>query len=379
MINRDTVVQDIYDRELFRVAAALAMVWQLGLLVQVLVVLGAYQHPAVPLGVWLGMLAAAAWLVPRARAGGLTGPQAMAALAVAVGAVALLGLDRDGDSAAGTMDYSVFGVGWLLVLVALSRPARVWVPGALLIFATDALLAIRLLGTSPANLARVATAGYLLVSIPAVFATLRPAMRSQAGLAARRAALESRSVAEQAALAAVVEDRRERLAVLEAAALPLLRGIADGSLDPADSDVRARCAQHAATLRRALTDRSQRASELLAELSPALEAASGRCLPVEVRVVGDPGQPTPEVGRATLAAVGRILRALPPRPVTLTVLASEDEVELYLPFAAPPQGIPDVAELGRAVPAQARWRAAVEADGAGSGCLEVRWRKAAAG
>jgi hypothetical protein len=379
VIDRDTVVQDGYDAELFRMAAVLAAVWQLGSLVQVLVALGSYQRPAVSVAVWLGLLAAAAWLVPKARSGGLTGPQAVAALAVAVAAVAVLGWDREAGKALGTSDWAVFGTGWLLVLVALSRPARVWVPGAILIFATDALFAIRLLGTSPANLGRVVTDGYILMLIPAVFASLRPVMRSQAAIAARRAELESRSVAEQAALAAVREDRRERLALLEAAALPLLRGIAEGSLDPADGEVRARCAGHAAALRRALTDRSQQASGLLAELAPALEAANGRCLPVEIRVVDDPGQPLPEVGRATLTAVDRVLRALPPRPVTLTVLAAADEVELYLPFAAPQHDLPNVADLGRAVPGAARWRAAVEADGAGSGCLEVRWRKTAAG
>jgi hypothetical protein len=96
-------------------------------------------------------------------------------------------------------------------------------------------------------------------------------------------------------------------------------------------------------------------------------------------VVDDPGQPIPEVGLATMTAVDRVLRALPPRPVTLTVLTAADEVELYLPFAAPPQDIPGVADLGRAVPRSACWHAAVEADGAGSGCLEVRWRKRAAG
>src|SRR5690348_7829685 len=104
-------------------AAALAVVWQLGVLVQVLVVLGSYDHPAVSVAVWLGLLAAAAWLVPKARTGGLTGPQAMAALAVAVAAVAVLGLDRESHRALGSSDWAVFGTGWLLVLVALSRPA----------------------------------------------------------------------------------------------------------------------------------------------------------------------------------------------------------------------------------------------------------------
>ena len=103
------------------------------------------------------------------------------------------------------------------------------------------------------SLARLAATAYVLVVALVVFAALRPTWRTHARLAARRALLASRSAAERAAVAAVREDRHARRAVLEVEALPLLRGIADGTLDPADSAVRERCARHAATLRRALT------------------------------------------------------------------------------------------------------------------------------
>ena len=123
-------------------------------------------------------------------------------------------------------------------------------------------------------------------------------------------------------MAAIQEDRRDRFALLELEALPLLRGIADGSLDPADEEVRQKCARHATSLRRALVDRARLGRELLAGLEPALGAARQRGLLVEVQVVGDPGLPSREVAQATLAAVGTVLGALPPQPVTLTVLAS---------------------------------------------------------
>jgi hypothetical protein len=196
-------------------------------------------------------------------------------------------------------------------------------------------------------------------------------------MAARRALLASRAAAERAAAAAVHEDRRRRLALLEAEALPLLRGIADGTVDPADSEVRTRCAAHAATLRRALVDRAQHAEGLLAGLEPALRAAKARGLPVEVQVIGDPGQPIREVADATLAVVDGVMNALPAHPVTLTVLASEDDVELYVSFGRPPRATPDVVELRRSVPAAARWRATVDVDETGAGCLEVRWKVAA--
>jgi hypothetical protein len=364
--------------ELLRVASTLAVIWQFAILILVLADLHDYRQPAVPVAVWLGMLAAAAWLVPRARADGLNGADAAIAIVVAVAAVTLVGWDRRVNGVTGTVDWSVLGTGWLLALVAVSRSAWVCVSGALLVFAAHAFFTIRLLGVTPLGLARLAVTGYVLVVILVIFAALRPTLRTHAGLAARRAALASRSAAERAAMAAVQEDRRGRLALLEVDALPLLRGIADGTLDPADSEVRERCAAHAATLRRALVDRVQNAGWLLAELEPALRGARARGLPVDVQVVGDPGRPMWEVASATLAAVDGVLSALPPHPVTLTVLASGNEVELYVTFSAAPDAAPDLTRLARQVPAATRWRAAVDIDDTGAGCLEIRWHKAAA-
>jgi hypothetical protein len=378
MVSGDGVATEAYESELPRLAGTLAAIWQFAILILVLADLHDYRQPAVPAAVWLGMLAAAAWLVPRARAGGLSGADATVAVAVAVAAVAVVGWDRRASGGTGTVDWSVLGTGWLLALVALSRPAWMWVSGALLIFATHAVFTIRLLGMASLGLARLAVTAYTLVVILVIFAALRPTLRTHAALTARRAALASRSAAERAAMAAVHEDRRERLALLEANALPLLRGIADGTLDPADSEVRERCARHAATLRRALVDRVQNAGWLLAELEPALRSARARGLPVDVQVVGDPGRPMWEVASATLAAVDGVLSALRPHPVTLTILASGNEVELYVTFSAAPKVTPDMTGLARQVPAATRWCATIDVDDTGAGCLEVRWHKAAA-
>jgi hypothetical protein len=250
------------------------------------------------------------------------------------------------------------------------------------VFTAHAVFVIRLLGVTPLGLERLSAAAFILVVCLVVFATLRPTMRTHAGLAARSAALASRSAAERAAVAAVRADRRRRLDLLEVEALPLLRGIADGILDPADPAVRERCARHAADLRRVLTDQS-RAAGLLAELEPALRSAAARGLPVEVQVVGVPGRPAPEVAAAALAAVDSTLSALPPHPVRdpvlLTVLAAGDDVELYVAFECPPPTAPDLSALQQRVPAAAQWSAAFDVNDAGAGCLEVRWRNAALG
>ena len=395
MVSHAGAVRDVTEAAVPRFAAILAAVLPVGLLVQVLAELPDYRQPAVPFAVWLSLLVAAWWVIPRVRGGGLTRRQAALAIAVAVAAVAAVGWDRRPHSPSGVLDWSILGAVWLLALAALSRPAWEWVPGALLVLAVNGFFIVRLLGTTADGIARLAAAAYVVAVILSVFAALRPTLRVHAGLAARRAELAGRSAAERAAVAAIEEDRRERFALLEVEALPLLRGIADGSLDPADQAVRQECARHATTLRRALVDRARLGRELLAGLEPALGAARARGLQIEIQVVGDPGLPSREAAQATAGAVDAVLRALPPQTVTMTVLgpsgpASPGPAGAVSAGAAPSDRIPDV-ELyltfghlppGTCPPAWpapasiARWRAGLDVDDAGSGCLEIRWRPA---
>jgi hypothetical protein len=368
---------DGWESEIPRVAGLVAAVWQLTLLIPVLIYARDYRQPAVPIAVWLALLVTAAWLVPRARAGGLTGPQAGAAVAIAIGAVALVGWERRTHGATGSVDWSVYGTAWLLALVVLSRPVWVWACGAAGVFAAHAVFVVRLFGVTPLGLERLSAAAFILVAFLVVFATLRPTMRTHAGLAARSAALASRSAAEREAVAEVRAERRRRLGMLEMAAMPLLRGIAEGTLDPADPALQDRCASLSADLRRVLAARPP-AAGLLAELEPALRSAAARGLPVEVQLVGEPRRPVPEIAAAALAAVDSTLSALPPHPVRspvlLTVLAADEEVELYVAFERSPPAAPDLSALRQRVPAAARWSATLDVSDAGPGCLEVRWR-----
>ncbi|HUY49553.1 MAG TPA: hypothetical protein VMV92_28150 [Streptosporangiaceae bacterium] len=376
MVSREGLVWDVTESAAPRFVGVLAVIFSTGLLVQALVIPSDYRQPLVPVAVWLGMLVAAAWLVPRARSGHFNGAEAAVAVAVAVAAVASVGWDQRAHAIAGPVDWTILGTIWLLALVALSRPAWTWMSGGTLVLAVNAIFVLRVLGVTPLGLARLAAAAYSMVVILAVFAVLRPILRTQVEMAVRRTELASRSAAERAAVAAIQEDRRGRFALLEVEVLPLLRGIADGTLDPADSAVREKCAQLAVTLRRSLMHRTEHGGGLLGALEPALNAATARGLAVEVQVVGDPGCPTPEVAEATLAAVDGVLRALPPHPVTLTVLASGNDAELYLTFDRPLHDTDGATTLSHAVPATARWRATVDLDETGAGCLEVRWRVA---
>jgi hypothetical protein len=130
-------------------------------------------------------------------------------------------------------------------------------------------------------------------------------------------------------------------------------------------------------LRRALVDGAQQPGGLLAGLEPALAAARDRGLPMEVQVIGDPGSPGREIVGATRAAIDGVISVLPPHPVMLTVLATQQDVELYLTFERRPLGRLDVTSLRRPLPESVGWRAVVDVDETGAGCLEIRWRNAA--
>jgi hypothetical protein len=368
-------VRDTAEFGLRRMVAAMAAILPFAALTQVLANLHDYRQPAVAVAVWLAVFAAAAWLVPRMGMGGLTRGEAGAAVLIAVAAVAATGWEHRPRHGSGSVDLAILGTIWLLVLVTLSRPAWAWISAAL-VFAVHAGLLIRAAGVNSLSLAKLEVAGYILAAVLIVFAALRPTLAVHASMAARRAALASRLVAERVAAAAVQEDRQSRLALLELEALPLLRRIADGTLDPAEGAVRELCARHAAVLRHSLTERTPGAGGLVAGLQPALQTASARGLLVNVQVIGDPGNPAPQVAGAVLATVDAVLRALPPHQVTLTVLASDGGIELYLTFSEPLRVTPDVARFGRDVPAAARWRATVTAGNAGTGGLEISWRKA---
>jgi hypothetical protein len=374
VVSHHDIMRDTAEFGLLRLVRVVAVILPSAALIQVLASLRDYSQPAVAVAVWLAVLATAAWLAPRTLPDGLAGSEAAAAVLIAVAAVAVIGWVHRAHYPPGSVDLVILGTVWLLALVALSYPAWVWLTGALAVFAVHTALLIRALGANPLTLSQLEVVGYILANVLIVFAALRPTLAVHTSMITRRASLASRSRAERAAAAAVLDDRRSRLALLEMDALPLLRGIADGSVDPAADEVREQCAQRAAALRHSLTDRSRDGGGLVAGLEPALQAARTRGLLVHVQVLGEPGAPVPQVGHAVLAAVGAVISALPPQQVVLTVLASGDRVELYMTFGEPPRVLPDVARFGREVPAMARWHARVTAEQTGAaGCLEISW------
>ena len=377
MVSPHKVVGDVAEAGLSRMVGTIAVILPAVALLQVLANAHDYRQPAAVIAVWLAVLGAAAWLTPRMRARVLSGAEAAAAIALAIAAVTVVGAERQGQVMPGSVDLAILGTMWLLVVVVMSAPFWVSVPAALTVYAAHSALLIRAEAVNPLTLSELEAAGYICAAFLIAAAVLRPTMAVHVTLGARRASLASRSAAERAAAAAISHERQSRLAVLEREALPLLRGIADGTLDPTASDVRDRCARHAAVLRHSLTEGASGAGDLAGGLEPTFQAARERGLLVTVQLVGDPGPAPPRLAAAVLATVDAVLRALPPQQVTLTVLAVGDDVELYLAFDVPSPSGPDQSQLPQPndLPAAARWRATVNAADSGGGYLEVSWRK----
>jgi hypothetical protein len=378
VVSRQRAVAETAESAAPRFLGVLSVILPACFLLQAVASRASYRYPLVPVVVWLGVLAAAGWLVPRACARGLSRAEAVAAVAVAVTAVAAIGADHRAPATPVQLTWAVLGTVWLLALAAVSRHAWLWVPGAAAIFGMNTVLVLRYFGGSPAGLSRVAAGGYVALVVPAIFAALRPMLRTHAAIALHRSELASQVTAKRAAVAAIQADRRDRLALLEAEALPLLAGIAGGTLDPADRTVRERCGRHAAALRAALADRPPQAAALLDALAPVLGAARSRGLAVSVQVIGDPGTPGPAVTQAVLGTVGMVLDSLPEQPVTLTLLAGEHGTELYLTFSRG-GGEWDLAGAAHGVPPGQAWSAMADVEDNGAGCLHLCWRGASCG
>ncbi len=272
MVSHHEVVRDTTESGLARLIGAMAVFLPAAGLIQTLTSLGDYRQPAVTIAVWAALLVSAAWLLPQARLDGLARREAAGAIGIAVAAVTAIGWEHRPHRGSGSVDLAVLGTVWLLALIVLSQPAWIWITGGLAVFTVHSVLVIESAGAGTTGLAQLEASGYVLVTILVAFAALRPTLAMHTRISARRASLASGVAAERAAAAAVLADRRSSLARLERDALPLLRAIAEGHLDPADAAVQEQCARHAAALRHSLAGRPPEAAGSWPRSSP-------RCAP----------------------------------------------------------------------------------------------------
>ncbi|WP_216206305.1 hypothetical protein [Amycolatopsis aidingensis] len=195
-------------------------------------------------------------------------------------------------------DWLFLAAGWYGLLLLLDVRLRYLV----CFFAAHATLVLaRLLVAgmpSAAEVAEKATRalivyGFQLTMVAAVVLLRRSARQAGAAIAERERVLTGEAVAGR-----IHRDRQEHYARLGESVLPLLGGLSDGTLDPADEAVKAGCAFEAARMRRLFAENDQADDQLLHELRACIDLAERGGVLVQLAVRGQ-GRPLPvEVRRA---------------------------------------------------------------------------------
>jgi signal transduction histidine kinase len=321
------VIATRYRRGFDLVVILLVGVWHVGN--DLLVLLsgwGDYRSPVAELLSWLALAAVGAVAgarLRRGRAGRPVGTWLLAGAALAAGAVGIAAVPED-LLFSGT-NWAWGAVGWFGVLILLRRPPREL--GAFLV-ATAAIAVAMLAGAGALDRTGVARAATVIYGTAALQLTLLLAARGLAATARRAAAVagaesavrRQRQVAER-----LHADRRQRYRTVRAAVAPLLAGLADGTLDPADPSVRHRCAVEASRLRRLFAETDDVADPLLHELRACSYIADQRGVVVDLQLTGRLPALDREVRRA-LTEAPLLALAGAERRARVTVLGRTDEV-----------------------------------------------------
>ncbi|WP_442934263.1 hypothetical protein [Micromonospora sp. CPCC 205539] len=315
------------DRGARIVAVAIALAWHTAIgLPAVLAARAEFAAPVVVLGGWALVAVAGAVAGVRLLRGTPLPPWPLAGLLLAVDAAVFAAV---GEQQLFTAANWVWGtLGWFFVLALWGRR----VGGLVALLATHALIAQAAVlwhGHDPADLARYVMYVYGTFTLPvAVFV----GSTAIVGLARERAAVAAAAhtmAAERAAAERGLQDRRERLTLVSAAAGRVLGELAAGRADPGDPEVQRLCVLAAARLRRLIAESDDVPDPLLHELRAAADLAERNGLPIDLVTVGNP-PPLPVEIRRRLADPLTAILADARGWARLTVVSGPDEVVVSL-------------------------------------------------
>lgn len=271
--------------------------------------LALYRLPWTGLVWFLGLLAVAvadAVLVARRRTwGSARWPAAVAVFALSVWATELL----PPAALVGPAHQTLGTVGWFGVLLF----ADSGVVALLGFLGTHVALTLVQLGVADrldlptlVDLAIVvAITGGFQVAVGAAGAALDRVAAAATEAARRQAA----TVTAEEVARRLHDDREERYGRLRDSVLPLLRGVGDGSLSPADQGVQRRAALEAARLRRLFAEEGDVADPLAVELGSLVDVVEQRGVEVRFSATGQRPVPPPAACRALVDGVAPALLA----------------------------------------------------------------------
>lgn len=259
-------------------------------------------------------------------------------IAVTLAATAASALSLPPGGAATSLDWAYGVVGWIGAIFLLERPLGELVAFLVAVAGINfcSLLLVPGLGIDPyLNFlsASIGTVGYPLAV--GVAAAMLRTVAKQAYSASRRSA---QIQAEETLATALHELRQRRFDDLSRNALPLLRGLADGQLDPNDGVVQRSCAIEAARMRRLFAESDGVPDQLMHELRMCVEVAERRGITVDLQTHGACPDPPLDIRRALteapLAALAtartwaRVTVTASPDGIAVSTVSDSDDVQI---------------------------------------------------
>ncbi|MEV3987380.1 hypothetical protein AB0J57_00565 [Streptomyces sp. NPDC049837] len=263
-------------------------------------------------------------------------------LACTVVASAAATNDLPGEYFLGTLHWSFLEAGWFGVVLLMDRPlAMTWafLGGHLAVTFTQLLLN----GVPPRQEAAGMAASALAICGFQVAMAVGARLLRDCARSASTALREQERLHTEAAVAEHLHrDQRDRYQALNATVFPLLAGLADGSLDPRDDEVRRRCALEAAKLRRLFAENDYAADPLVHELRAGIDVAERNGVGVQLAVRGAPAELPRGLRRALIEPVLAAL-ASADRTARATVVRGGGRVRVGVVIDEPAARIPDTA------------------------------------
>jgi hypothetical protein len=292
---------------------------------------------------------------------GRPSPRLAWALAILVLAIATAAAAGCPAGALLKTDWAWGTAGWTGVLLLLRRPLA-QTAGFLAAVAAATLAVQAADGLSQATVAAFITtvAGNSAIQLVAAAAGRRLAVTAQEAARATQAEAADR---ERAVIAARLHaGRQDRWRAVPDTAGPLLGGLAAGTADPANPEVRRACAVEAARLRRLMAESDDAPGPLVHELHACADAAQRRGVAVDIETAGIlPAVPAAARRVITDTAIAVLAGASSLARVTVTALQAGIAVSLVadapgpaLPAAAAGVAI-DLQQDQHSVWVEARW------------------------
>ncbi|GAA3564448.1 hypothetical protein GCM10022222_55200 [Amycolatopsis ultiminotia] len=232
-------------------------------------------------------------------------------------------------------------IGWYVLALLFDRSPRTVggvLGGHLVLTASTLFLAggVDAIRLAAMGITAISALGYQFAVGLAAGLIRRIAVRAGEAAEARERASTAEAVAEQ-----VHHDHRERYNALLGTTVPLLRGLADGSLDPADEDVARRCGTEAARMRRLFAEGDDVPDPLVHELAAVIDLAERNGVSVRLAVRGEPCALPKQVRRELLDAAAAVL-ASAASAVRVTVVRTPEQVRVSA--LGDVAAVPEVAE-----------------------------------